>query len=228
MTKNAKITVGIVAAVVIIVAAFVFLRGGGSPQAANTPGDAPATTTVKRVPAEVLVRPDSHKISTAPDGKVTMVEFLDFECEACAGAFPAVEQLRKDYAGKITYVVRYFPIASHPNAQNAALAAEAAAQQGKFEQMYLKLFENQEKWGHSTESRASTFEGYAAELGLDVARFKAAVADPATAARIAKDQADGETAGVEGTPSFYVNGVKLSPRSLQDLRDAVDNALAGR
>ncbi|GAA4013737.1 hypothetical protein GCM10022247_40660 [Allokutzneria multivorans] len=227
MTKNAKITIGTIAAVVIIVAAFVLLRGGGSPQADSA---APTTTTsqVPRVPAEVLVRPDSHKISTAADGKATMVEFLDFECEACGGAFPAVEQLRKEYAGKLTYVVRYFPIESHPNSQNAARAAEAAAQQGKFEQMYIKLFENQERWGHSTESRASVFEGYATELGLDLAKFKATVADPATDARIAKDQADGTTAGVQGTPSFYVNGAKLSPRSMQDLRTAIDNALAGR
>ncbi|WP_086819142.1 thioredoxin domain-containing protein [Allokutzneria sp. NRRL B-24872] len=227
MTKNAKITIGTIAAVVIIVAAFVLLRGGGTPQADGA-APAPTTSQVPRVPAEVLVRPDSHKISTAADGKATMVEFLDFECEACAGAFPAVEQLRKEYAGKITYVVRYFPIDSHPNAHNAARAAEAAAQQGKFEQMYIKLFENQERWGHSTESRGGVFEGYATELGLDLAKFKAAVADPATAARIAKDQADGATAGVEGTPSFYVNGAKLTPRSMQDLRTAIDNALAGR
>ncbi|SDM79236.1 DsbA family protein [Allokutzneria albata] len=225
MTKNAKITVGAVAVVVIIVAAFVLLRGGGSPQAS---GGAPTTSEVPKVPMDVLVRPDSHKISTAGDGKATMVEFLDFECEACAGAFPAVEQLRKEYAGKLTYVVRYFPIDSHPNAHNAARAAEAAAQQGKFEQMYIKLFENQDSWGHSTESRASVFEGYAAELGLDVAKFKAAVTDPATAARIAKDQADGATAGVEGTPSFYLNGAKITPRSVQDLRTAIDTALAGR
>ncbi|MCP3802528.1 DsbA family protein [Allokutzneria sp. A3M-2-11 16] len=225
MTKNAKITLGVVAAVVIAVAAFVLIPRGGSPQVS---GGAPTTSEVPRVPMDVLVRPDSHKISSAADGKATMVEFLDFECEACAAAFPAVEQLRKEYAGKLTYVVRYFPIDSHPNSHNAARAAEAAAQQGKFEQMYLKLFENQESWGHTTESRAGVFEGYAAELGLDVAKFKAAVVDPATAARIAKDQADGATAGVEGTPSFYINGAKITPRSVQDLRAAIDTALAGR
>lgn len=65
-----------------------------------------------------------------------LVEFLDFECESCGALFPIVEQLRSDYAGEITYVVRYFPLPGHVNSMNAAVAAEAAAQQGEFEAMY--------------------------------------------------------------------------------------------
>ena len=62
--------------------------------------------------SEALVRPDSHRLSTAADGKTTVVEFLDFECESCLAAYPGVEKLRAEYGDKITYVVRYFPIAS--------------------------------------------------------------------------------------------------------------------
>lgn len=133
---------------------------------------------------------------------------------------------RETYQGKITYVVRYFPIAAHPNAQNAALAAEAAAVQGQFEAMYHKLFQGQAEWGHRRESPRATFVRYATELGLDVPKFEQAMDDPATAERIARDQADGATAGVSGTPTFFLNGQRLQPRSTQDLIDAVDNALA--
>jgi hypothetical protein len=74
-----------------------------------------------------------------------------------------MEKLWAEYDDRITYVVRYFPIASHPNAFDSAHAAEAAARQGKFEEIYVKLFDNQQGWGHSQESRASVFAGYAGE-----------------------------------------------------------------
>jgi protein-disulfide isomerase len=163
--------------------------------------------------AAEVVREDSHRLSTAADGKVTVVEFLDFECEACGAAYPGVEKLRAEYGDRITYVVRYFPIASHPNAYNSAHAAEAAARQGKFEQMYVKLFDNQAAWGHTEESRAPVFEGYAAELGLD-------------AERVESDAADGAALGVQGTPTFFVNGERFTEQpTYEALKAAVDKGL---
>ena len=132
------------------------------------------------------MRPDSHKLGVAPDGKVTFVEFLDFECESCRAAFPAVEQLRKDYAGKVTFVVRYFPIPSHFNAERAARAVEAAARQGKFEQMYQKMYETQTEWGEQQVPADDLFRGFAKDLGLDLAAWDKAYDAPAT---LERDQA---------------------------------------
>ncbi len=74
------------------------------------------------------------------------MEFLDFECEACRAAFPLVEQLRSQYGDRVNFVVRYFPIPAHFNAERAARAVESAAQQGKFEPMYKKMYETQSQW----------------------------------------------------------------------------------
>ena len=83
-----------------------------------------------------LVRENSHRLNDVPDSDVTFVEFLDFECEGCRAAFPMVEQLRGEYGDRVNFVIRYFPLQSHFNAERAARAVEAAAQQGQLEPMY--------------------------------------------------------------------------------------------
>jgi protein-disulfide isomerase len=172
------------------------------------------------------VRSDSHKLGTAADKKVTLVEFLDFECEACRAAYPMVEQLRKDYAGKVTFVARYFPLQGHFNGERAARAVEAAARQGKYEAMYQKMFDTQTEWGEQQVPADETFRGFAKELGLDVAAWEKAYNDPATLKRIKEDVADGTSLGVQGTPSFFLNGQKLEPQSFEDFKAAIDAALA--
>ncbi|KAB2352741.1 thioredoxin domain-containing protein [Actinomadura rudentiformis] len=173
-----------------------------------------------------FVRADSHRLQTAADGKVTLVEFLDFECESCRAAFPIVEQLRKEYAGKVTFVARYFPIPSHFNAERAARAVEAASRQGKFEAMYQRMYETQTQWGEKRVAADKTFRGFAVDLKLDMAAWDKAYNDPATLARIKKDVADGQALGVQGTPTFFLNGKKLEPSSVNDFKAAIDAALA--
>ncbi|WP_159928170.1 DsbA family protein [Rhodococcus sp. WAY2] len=175
--------------------------------------------------AAAVVRPDSHRLNTVADGKATFVEFLDFECEACRSVYPAIEQLRTDYGDRVSFVVRYFPLPGHFNAERAARAVEAAAQQGRFEQMYQRMYETQAEWGEQRTPKDEVFRGYAADLGLDLAAFDAAYTDPATLDRIRADVADGEALGVQGTPTFFLNGEKIEPTSYQDLTDALDAAL---
>ncbi|MGW0163084.1 DsbA family protein [Mycobacterium sp. NPDC003323] len=172
-----------------------------------------------------LVRGDSHRLNTADDSDVTFVEFLDFECEACRAAFPLVEQLRAEYGDRVNFVVRYFPIQSHFNAERAARAVEAAAGQGKFEPMYKKMFETQAQWGEQQVPADATFRGFATELGLDMTAFDAAYNDPATIDRINVDVADGEALGVRGTPTIFVNGEQLEFRTYEDMSAALDQAL---
>lgn len=178
--------------------------------------------------ADVLVRSDSHVLSQAvTPGRVTLVAFLDFECEACSAVYPATERLRADYQGRITYVVRFFPMSSHRNAELAARSAQAAANQGGFEPMYRMLFDHQSEWAERQESQRDLFVRYAAVVGLDLGPFTADLDAPATAARAAADQADGLTAGVEGAPTFFLDGRRLLPQSEVDLRATLDAAVTG-
>ncbi|MFD6033590.1 DsbA family protein [Streptomyces griseoincarnatus] len=221
MTKNLKISLALVAVVLAVVAAL--LAANRTPQASTDGTDADQG---KAAPGSVLVRPDSHRLSTAKDGKVTVVEFLDLECESCRAAFPVVEQLREEYEGRVTFVMRYFPIPSHQNAELAARAVEAAAAQGKLEAMYQKMYQTQESWGDQQVSHEETFRGFARELGLDMKRFEADWKDPATAKRVEKDRQDGLALGVQGTPTFFINGQRPQIQTAEDFRAAIEAELA--
>ncbi|OLL74828.1 Periplasmic thiol:disulfide interchange protein DsbA [Pseudonocardia sp. Ae168_Ps1] len=207
---------------VFVVAVGVLLavtRGGFAGTEAGTGAEAEA--------AAVASREDSLRLSTAPGSTVDLVEFLDFECEACRAAYPAVEQLRAEYGDRVDVVLRYFPVPSHVNAERAARAVEAAARQGRHEAMYALMFETQTEWGEQQVPMDDRFRGYAERIGLDMGRYDADYTDPATAERVEADRRDGLALGVRGTPTFFVNGRMLEPRSLDDLRTALDEALAG-
>ena len=172
-----------------------------------------------------ILRSDSHVLDDGGADAVTVVEFLDFECEACGAYYPVVEELRAKYTGQITYAVRYFPLPGHFNSMNAAVAAEAAAQQGRFEDMYHRLFETQTEWGEGQESRAELFRDYAAQLGLNMAAYDAAVADPTTEERVRADFDEGQTLGVSSTPTFFVDGQPLTIERWSDLEAAIESTL---
>jgi len=171
-----------------------------------------------------LVREDSHRVTSPTVEKAQLVEFLDFECESCRAAHPLVEELKKEYGDRITFVNRYFPLPGHRNSGTAALAVEAAAQQGKYEQMYARMFETQPQWGDKQDSQAPLFRTFAQELGLDLTKYDAAVADEKTADRIRKDVADGKALGVTGTPTFFLNGKKLTLSNEADFRQKLTDA----
>jgi protein-disulfide isomerase len=173
-----------------------------------------------------IVREDSHHLTVAENEKVTVVEFLDFECESCAAVYPTVEELRERYGDQVTFVVRYFPIPSHKNAENAALAVEAAAQQGQFEAMYSRMYETQPQWGEQQESQASLFRSYAEQLGLDMTAYDADIAHPDTRQRVQQDMDDGLALGVSGTPTFFINDEKLDLTTIDDIEQAIQAALA--
>lgn len=186
------------------------------------------TASVEPGTERQVVADNSHVVDDAGANAPTLVEFLDFECEACGALYPVIEEIREQYDGDINFVVRYFPIAGHLNSMNAALAVEAAAQQGKFEEMYQKMLSTQLEWGEKQESEAPRFRGYAEELGLDLEAFDTAVSDPETQARIEEDIAAGEALGVQGTPTFFLEGELLQPTQISDITDALDRAIASR
>ncbi len=216
MTRNVKISLGLVLAAGLL-ALFVANTGGDETTTATPDGSSDDSSAQ-------VVRDDSQRLSTAEDGKVTFVEFLDYECEACGAAYPAIEELRETYDGQVTFVVRNFPL--HNNSEAAARAAEAAADQSKFAEMYSMLFETQAEWGEQSDSKEELFFQYGEDLGLDMDRFREVYDDPATLAKIEQDQADGQALGVTGTPSFFLNGEKMEISSFEDLTAQIDEALA--
>ncbi|GAB3531881.1 hypothetical protein GCM10027403_03060 [Arthrobacter tecti] len=174
--------------------------------------------------AQVL-RENSHSLSAPEDEKAVLVEFLDFECEACGAVYPFVEELRAEYGDQVSFVSRYFPLPGHPNSMTAAVAVEAAAQQGEFEAMYQRMFETQTEWSHSDQSQAPTFRGYAESLGLDMDAYDSAVADPATQARVMLDKMDGTGLGVSGTPTFFLDGELIEPATQEEFRQLIEAAI---
>ena len=216
VTRRTTITIGVTAAAILALALVVFLQTRDGPSDPETlEADDPR-----------IVRTDSHVVQQGDDGAPVLVEFLDFECEVCAGLYPVVEDLRADYGADLTYVVRYFPLPSHPNSRQAAHAAEAAARQGQFEAMYQRLFEAQADWSHQQQDQAPVFRGYAEGLGLDLAQYDRDVASDEVAARVESDFQDALDLGLGGTPSLFLDGELIEPRTVADLEGAVDRALA--
>lgn len=173
-----------------------------------------------------LVRDDSRIMGEEGKSGVTVVEFLDFECEGCRAAYPLVEDLRKKYAGQVTFIARYFPLPGHFNAERAARAVEAAARQGQFEAMYQRMYETQAEWGEQQVPLDDTFRVFANDIGLDLQKFDVDYASDEVAARVQRDVADGQALGVQGTPTFYLDGQPLQLETAQDFYDAIDEALA--
>jgi protein-disulfide isomerase len=214
--------------VIWILLAVVVVAGGAwyAMLTLNKPGPAPAPAPAPGAAgAEQLVRTDSHRLTAPAVEKAQLVEFLDFECEACRSIHPFVEELKQEFGDRITFVSRYFPLPAHPNSGTAALAVEAAAQQGKFEAMSAKMFETQAQWHGKPESQGPLFRTFAGDLGLDLAAFDAVVADEKTKERVRIDIADGRALGVTSTPTFFLNGEKLALTTKQDFRQKLADAV---
>ena len=173
-----------------------------------------------------MVTESMHRLSTAEDGKVTLVEFLDFECEACGALYPHLEQLREEYEGRVTFAIRYFPNDGHFNAMIAAQAVEAASKQGKLEAMYKRMFETQKEWGEARESKLEVFVGFAKDLGLDMDQFMRDLNSPQTIERITADKEAALQLGVQGTPTLFINEQMMQLESLEQLKTDIEAALA--
>jgi protein-disulfide isomerase len=152
---------------------------------------------------------------------VTVVEYGDFECPNCKQAAPAVKLLLARFVGRVRFVYRHFPLEGvHPHAFHAALAAEAAAGQGKFWEMHDLLFKNQ------AHLKLPQLRSYAQQLELDLARYDAAMADERYLQRVREHIRSGEESGVRGTPAFFVNGeIEDVSFGMQRLFDRVQAAL---
>ncbi len=161
------------------------------------------------------------------DAKVTLLEYADFQCPACAAYHPLVKRTLEAFPKDVRFVYRHFPLITiHMNADYAAGAAQAAGKQGKFWEMHDLLFEKQGDWENSPES-LKLFANYATSLGLDVKKFNDDVISMETRKAINDSYRGGVQSGVKGTPTFFINGkIIQTPRSEEDFKTTIQNAIA--
>lgn len=170
---------------------------------------------------------DADWVTGAKDAKVTLVEYADFQCPACAAYHPFVKSLLSENPDSLRVVFRHFPLTNiHPNALSAAHAAEAAGAQGKFWEMGDILFAKQEEWA-SSDNATDLFKGYANELGLDVDKFASDMDSDIARESVTSDLASGNQAGINSTPTFVLNGQRvILTNNVTDFVAAVTNAIS--
>lgn len=223
--KINKLTLGAVAATVIglfVLAATWYQPAPASPAlnpAAGVPSAGPQVPTQASL---ALVRP--HSPFLGPEqAQVTVVEYLDPECESCRVMFPMVKQLLTEFEGRMRLVIRYMPL--HGNAVYASSLLEAARAQDKYWEFLEIMMLRQPEWASHSAPRPDLLLTYAPMVGLDVAKLQAAATDPQIRIRILQDQTDGQSLGVTGTPTFFINGRELTRLSYADLRAAIQSQL---
>jgi protein-disulfide isomerase len=155
---------------------------------------------------------------------VTLVQYGDYECPYCGAAYPIIKDVRSRMGDRLRFAFRNFPIStSHPHAEQAAEAAEAADSQGRFWEMHDVLYENQRRL------REEDLLGYAEQVQLDVERFAKELSEHVHAERVHEDFMSGVRSGVNGTPTFYINGVRHDDSYEPDvLLGALERAAAGQ
>ncbi len=170
---------------------------------------------------------ETENVKGNPDAAVVLVEYSDFQCPACAQLYPVAKQIVEEYGDSLRFEYKHFPLISiHPYAVPAARAAEAAGQQGKFFEMHDKLFENQSTWSSSVNPQ-TYFVAYAEEIGLDVDQFKLQMKASLLDEKIQASFEEARSKGYTGTPTFELNGERMTFETIEDLLLQIDVAVNG-
>jgi len=168
---------------------------------------------------------DSDRVRGNKDAKVALIEYSDFQCPACGVYYTILKDLEKSYPNDLKIIYRNFPLTQlHKNAMLAAKAAEAAGRQDKFWEMHDLLFEKQADWSEGDLAK-DKFQAYAKEIDLDEAKWLSDLDSKEVNDKISSDVAFGNSLAVNSTPTFYLNGKKISPRSLDEFKKLVDKEI---
>jgi protein-disulfide isomerase len=171
-----------------------------------------------------------ENVSGNENAEVTLVEYSDLQCPACASFEPALESVLAEYGEQIRFEYKHFPLPIHPFAQPAAVAAEAAGMQGKFFEYKKTLFENQKTWAAAA-TPVPFFVGYAEALDLDIDQFRRHMNSSELRDKVQAEMSQGRELGITGTPTFFLNGEKMIIETFQDfatqIRFAVDPPVNG-
>ncbi len=169
-------------------------------------------------PVNAVVSTDQIKGNR--EAKTVLVEYSDFQCPACAAYVPLTKQLLEEFNDRIVFAYRHFPLSQHKNAKQAALASEAGGRQGKFWQIHDMIFENQEEWAE-TDNAEEIFIKYAEKSGLDIDRFKNDLKSEELKNKIAADLRSGQSANINSTPTFFLNGEKIQPKNYEEFKQMI-------
>lgn len=208
MGREAKILLSIGAVIIVGVSALIFASASKEQSQPKSDGTQ-------------LVKSDSRQ--TNPGAKVTLVEFGDLECPACAQAAPIITSVKNQYGQQLNFVFRHLPLQQHKNARPAAEAVEAAGAQGKFFEMLDLLYAKQDEW-KSDPNPIPKFVTYAQSLGLDGDKLKQSVEQKQFAKVIQRDYEDAMALNLNSTPSLFVNGQPV--KDFTQLPQAVQAAMA--
>ena len=213
--KHLKEYVAFGIVIAIIIAGFVFLgvKFGG-----NGGSEAPA------LPVSVINVSDWTKGNK--ESKTVLIEYSDFQCPACAAYHPIVRQVMDNFSDKVVFVYRHFPLSQHKNAELAAISAEAAGQRGKFWEMHDEIFNNQKEWSENSNAK-ELFIKYAGNIGLNVEQFKLDIEIKELKDKVKRDLNSGISAGVNSTPTFFLNAKKISPTSYEDFKNIIEQSNSG-
>jgi predicted DsbA family dithiol-disulfide isomerase len=162
----------------------------------------------------------------AKEAAVVLTEYSDFQCPACGAYYPLIKQISEEYKDRIAFVYRHFPLYSiHPNAEEAAWAAEAAGQQGKFWEMHDLLFEKQQQWSNERNVK-NVFAEYADSLGLDRVQWESDYESEFVRDKVLADVTSANKERVNATPTFFINGSRMTQvGSLEEFRAIIDTEL---
>jgi protein-disulfide isomerase len=162
---------------------------------------------------------DDQPTKGSEKASVTLIAFTDFQCPSCARQHPVLDRIVTEFGDRVRLVVRDFPLSQHANARKAAEAAEAAREQGKYWEYATVLFRNQSALG------VDKLRQYATELGLDRTRFDSSLDSGKFADKVQRDIVDGRKLGINGTPTLYINGKRISDNSYESVKSAIEAAL---
>lgn len=239
MKKNPLLLIASVL-VIVVIGGFVFSScssapGSNNSQTANktalntAAASTPPTTTQQTIPANAPPGAEPPEQMGSPNATVTLEEFADLQCSACAAAHPTINEIKGLYGSKIHFIFRNFPlqIPAHDKSYDAAIAASAAGMQGKFWDMQNMLFQNQKAWS-SDPGYKDIWKGYAQKIGLNIEKWQNDMGSMGTAkSRVDKDIERGKAVGINSTPTLFINGkaVQFADMKVDALKTMIDAEL---
>lgn len=212
VSQNKGFLASVIITIILLVGGiFLFSSKEGKPQEA------------KKVSDEILMPKTAIRTASNPTN-INLVEFGDYQCPACGTYHEFVKKLLAEKESEVNFVFRHFPLTQHKNAQMASLSALSASKQGKYWEMHNKLFESQSEWSTLTDPK-DKFIDYARQIGIDTERFKKDLELTELSDIIKKDMGDGNLVGINATPTYFLNGLKLElPSTYEEFKNLVLSA----